>query len=79
MELLEIVIGLIGLFVTIAFISAVIRMDVTTRAMLYELQKVSAALLLVNDLVEGPKAKGRPRIVRAGEHHHATHTLPPAL
>ena len=33
--------------------------------MLYEVQKVSAALLLVNELVEGPKVKGKPRIVRA--------------
>jgi hypothetical protein len=43
-------------------------MDQTTRAILFELQKVSAAVLLVHDLVEGPKVKGRPRIVRAKDH-----------
>jgi len=68
MDPLEFVLALVGAIVSLALIAAIFRMDQTTRAILFELQKVSAAVLLVHDLVEGPKVKGRPRIVRAKDH-----------
>jgi uncharacterized paraquat-inducible protein A len=72
-------VGLVCLILTLAFIQAILRMNQqTTRAMLYELQKVSAALFLVHDLVEAPKVKGRRHIVRVGEHQRPPLGLPPA-
>ena len=65
------IVAIVFLIMWIAAVAAIVRTDQTTRAMLYEVQKVSAALLLVNELVEGPKVKGKPRIVRATEHPHS--------
>lgn len=67
--------GIVCLILTLAIIHAILRMNQTTRAMLYELQKVSAALFLVHDLVEAPKVKGRPHVVRVGEHPRASAPL----
>jgi hypothetical protein len=54
------------LWFAVAF--AILRMDRTTRDLLVEVQKITAALLLAHGLVEGPKVKGKPRIVRAADH-----------
>ena len=61
-------VGIVCLILTVAIIHAILRMDQTARATLYELQKISAAMFLVHELVEAPKVKGRPHIVRVGEH-----------
>ena len=68
--------GIVCVILTLAIIHAILRMNQTTRAMLYELQKVSAAPFLVHDLVEAPKVKGRPHLVRVGQHPRAGAPLP---
>lgn len=70
------IVALVFLVMWIAAVAAIVRTDQTTRAILFELQKVTAGMLLVHELVEAPKVKGKPRIMRAGEHQRTGTPLP---
>jgi hypothetical protein len=55
---------LLAVLLWFAVVFAILRMDQTTRALLFEARKTNAILLLAHGLAEAPMAGGKPRIVR---------------